>query len=98
MEKEKVIKIDELFNLFKDGWFCYRANFDDQEPYVIIANNKVLNDERKVLIPEQIAYYLRTHFCGSEIMHKEIEKNTRMSIAYDLRKIIGIEKFDGNRI
>jgi hypothetical protein len=76
-----------------EDYFVYRCDLDAEEPYCIACSSKNVtrDSEIKILIPYELAYYLRTHFCGSEKMHKIIEDNTRSSIAYNLLKILGIK-------
>ena len=59
----------------KDGWFVCGANFDCDEPYIILANEHNGVDEIKVPVPKSVAYYLRTHWCGSQQMHDTIKEN-----------------------
>jgi len=72
-----------------EDWFVYGADFDCKEPHIILCR-KDGGEEKKMLVPEQLAYYLRTHWCGSQIMHDLIEKAAKDSIASELREILGV--------
>ena len=76
--------------IIDENWFCCGANFDDEKPYITVYNNED-NSEEKIPIPEQLAYYLRTHWCGSEIMHKRIVKSTKETIREELKNILGLK-------
>jgi len=71
-----------------EDWFCYKADFDCDEPHIILAH-KDGGEEKKIPVPKQLAYYLRTHWCGSKIMHDLITDNAKKSISSSLREIIG---------
>ena len=60
-------------------WFVYNANLDSDEPFIVLAH-KEGGIEKKMPIPEPLAYYLRTHWCGSQIMHDLIEKKVKESV------------------
>lgn len=55
--------------------FVTGCDFDAEEPYLkICANDSTGYDkEKKIPIPSAMAYYLRTHWCGSDKMHDLIE-------------------------
>ena len=72
-----------------EDWFCYGANFDCDEPHVILCH-KDSGEEKKIPVPKQLAYYLRTHWCGSQIMHDLITNNAKKSMSKSLQEIIGI--------
>lgn len=74
----------------KEGWFCDAADFDSEEPHISVGNNDFTESE-KIEIPESMAYYLKTHWCGSQIMHDLIEKHTLQGVQNKLKEIIGIK-------
>ena len=55
-----------------DGWFVNSVDFDDDEPCITICSWEFDDDNDCVtmLVPKSLAYYLSTHFCGSEKMRK----------------------------
>jgi hypothetical protein len=89
LKKEKK-EIQNKPMTIKEGWFCYGANFDCKEPHIIIADNDC-NKEEKILIPETVAYYLRTHFCGSNQMRDTIRDNAISDMQYKFKELLGIK-------
>ena len=77
--------------IIEDGWFCNGADFDCKEPYITLCHDTELNKKEKMLIPEALAYYLRTHWCGSQKMHDLIENNAIRGIQDQLKEIIGVK-------
>lgn len=75
----------------KDGWFCCGADFDCKDPYILVSSENICSEEEKILIPEEVAYYLRTHFCGSRRMRDRIRRNTVMDIRDKIKDALGIE-------
>ena len=75
----------------KEGWFCSGADFDAEEPFILISNEEHCLQEEKILIPESVAYYLRTHWCGSKKMHDSIEKHTTQDFQRQFKEILGID-------
>lgn len=73
-----------------DGWFLYGANFDCEEPYIQIVSDKGL-EQKELLVPKSLAYYLSVHFCGSGEMRFKIQENTRRSIKEGIKQILGWE-------
>jgi len=76
-----------------DGWFVTEVNLDVEEPYAIItADYKISNNiqESRMLIPKSLAYYLSTHFCGSNVMRQMIQENTKHSIGQSIKEILGL--------
>lgn len=74
----------------KEGWGCVGADFDCDEPYVVVTN-KNCNKKEKILIPESVAYYLRTHFCGSMKMHNGLKKDAIRDMQHKLKELLGIK-------
>jgi len=81
--KDNILQIE-------DGWFVYGADFDCDEPYIVLANNDT-NEEKRVNVPEQLAYYLRTHWCGSQRMHDLIYDKGVNSTRYKIKEALGIK-------
>lgn len=77
----------------KEGLFCEGANFDCDKPYISVADpsKSVFSKSEKIEIPESMAYYLRTHWCGSQKMHDLIQKNAKQEIQNKLKEILGVE-------
>ena len=60
--------------------FVSGADFDVEEPYITVCED-LTGDEYKLLVPKSLAYYLSTHFCGSNVMRELIQEHTRADIA-----------------
>ena len=74
-----------------DGWFVTSANFDVEEPYIVIASGQYSSDEeRTIKVPKAMAYYLSTHHCGSNVMREIIEENTRYDIRNQVKMALGL--------
>jgi len=44
-----------------------------------------------MLIPKALAYYLGTHFCGSQVMYENIA-DTKQAVRHVIREALGIGK------
>jgi hypothetical protein len=89
--KDDAIRIEELFaEIDSKEWFGTFADFDCPEPYMEFSNTNS-SIEKRILIPESIAYYLRTHWCGSQKMHDLIETNVQNNIRYQIKDALGME-------
>lgn len=76
--------------IIKEGWGCVGADFDCSEPYITVVNNDC-DKKEDILIPETVAYYLRTHFCGSRKMHEGLKKDAIRGMQNKLKKLLGIK-------
>lgn len=75
-----------------DGWFVYMADFDAEEPYIIVVKDGCysVDDEVKLPVPKSLAHYLSKHFCGSKKMVESIREGAERNIQYKLKKLLGI--------
>jgi hypothetical protein len=74
-----------------DGFWVCGADFDADEPYIKICDNlRTTSKETKILVPKSLAYYLSTHWCGSEKMHKEIVNRTTATVKSQIREALGL--------
>lgn len=74
-----------------DGWFVHKVDLDAQVPYCVIMNiDLTKNQEKAINIPPSLAYYLRTHFCGSEKMHNDIFKDGQRNIQNQIKRALGV--------
>lgn len=72
-------------------WFVSKVNLDSEEPYVMIESLVYMDAKPvKLPFPKSLAYYLRTHFCGSQAMHDLIADNTRRDIKNTIKQALGI--------
>ena len=72
-----------------DGWFVNKVDLDCHTPYAKIVNDET-REEKTVLIPKPLAYYLGTHSCGSDVMRANIEDSTRRSIKNTIKDALGL--------
>lgn len=72
-----------------DGFFVYDLRVDDADPIVEIINDET-GEERTLKVPRALAYYLRTHDCGSALMRQKIEENAIRKMQKNLRHILGL--------
>ena len=72
-----------------DGHFVHRVDLDAEEPYCeIVPKDDVFADPITVLLPKALAYYLRTHWCGSQKMHDPIEGDSRREIRNGIKELL----------
>lgn len=71
-----------------DGWFVYHAEFEHEEPYIIIANNDIVGEksQKKLLVPKELAYFLTVHWCGTDKL-KEIH---RREVQNEIKNALGL--------
>ena len=87
---EQISTEDETFTIPK-GFFVYRVDLDADEPYVMIESEDYGIEfpegmSNEIPIPKSLAYYLRTHFCGSEQMRKLIEENVKQTFIKEIKE------------
>jgi hypothetical protein len=82
-EKNQPMQIDE-------DYYCYNVNLDCDDPFATLCHKDDCAIEETIKIPHQLAYYLTTHWCGSQKMHDLIEKNAIRSIQSKLKEILGV--------
>jgi chaperone required for assembly of F1-ATPase len=77
-----------------DGWFVDHANFDVEEPYIIIfpGSEPYTPNGKKLFVPKSLAYFLSVHFCGSEKMSEMLTESGRMEIQIKIKRALGIEE------
>jgi len=72
-----------------DGWFVHKVDLDDHQPHAMITNQETM-EEDKILIPKSLAYFLVTHFCGSESMQNKIAEDTKRSIGNIIKEALAL--------
>ena len=75
-----------------DQWIVYGADFDADDPFIVLAHTESINHEIKMPIPKKLAYYLNTHWCGSKKMHDIICKNAQNDMRESLKEILGLNE------
>jgi hypothetical protein len=73
------------------GHFVYRCDFDADEPYLTIVKDGDFV-ETKVPVPRALAYYLRTHSCGSHNMRTIIEEHAKRQTLRHIKEALGLER------
>lgn len=49
-----------------------------------------MSEEKTLLVPKSLAYYLSIHFCGSDVMRETIQKHTQRKIADAIKRALGL--------
>jgi hypothetical protein len=77
------------------GWTVDGCDLDHEPPYCTAFNDgwvgKKGDSPRAFAIPLALAYYLRTHFCGSHTMEQAIVDKTRKYIAGAIGGALGVD-------
>ena len=76
--------------IIPDNYFVYHADFDSDEPFITICESSGGGEETKLLIPKALAYYLSTHFCGSNTMHDLITENAKREVQNVIKDALGL--------
>lgn len=76
------------FNI-PDGWFVHYVNLDIPEPCASITNEKS-GEDKTILIPKALAYYLGTHFCGSYVMRDQIVEDAKRTIRNAIKNALDL--------
>lgn len=74
--------------IIEDDWFCYKVDLDNKKPYAILCH-KETGEEEKILIPQKLAYYFKTHWCGSEEIYKKIKNDANEEMQNKLKELLG---------
>ena len=75
-----------------DDYYVYQVDVDCDKPFAEICHKDDPAISEKISIPHQLAYYLKTHWCGSQKMHDLIEKNAIQGFRHQIKEILGIEQ------
>lgn len=72
--------------------FVTKVDLDATDPYCMVQHKDSIDvdNEVKVRIPRALAYYLRTHFCGSLAMHDKLIEHGHQEIRSTIRTALGI--------
>ncbi|HUS48767.1 MAG TPA: hypothetical protein VMZ91_01255 [Candidatus Paceibacterota bacterium] len=87
---------DETLTIPAKHFVC-SVDLDCEEPFCIVAPDYEIWDngdkeEKRILIPKPLAYYLSTHFCGSKKMYDNIFNNGAESVKRGIKEILDLEK------
>jgi hypothetical protein len=83
------LDMDESITIPKDHYVVH-CDFDAEEPFCVICPKNEVGD-RKILVPKALAYYLTTHFCGSNKMRDLYKRQARNEMRRKLSEILGYE-------
>lgn len=74
------------------GYFVVRCDFDKEEPTITLHHEYACDcfDEMIVPAPKALAYYLKTHGCGSKIMRNIIENQGKREVRNAIKEALGI--------
>lgn len=91
MQDDVIAMEDQTMTIPKDHFVC-GCNLDDEVPYCTITpkDEFAVEHEKKVLIPKALAYFLRTHFCGSYEMHKLITDHAKFEAREKIKEALGL--------
>lgn len=79
-----------------DDCFVTRADFDDEEPYIVITEG-ITSSEKTLPVPKSLAYFLRYHFCGSTHMHNLLIDKGKREIREKIKTILfGERQYDND--
>ena len=76
------------------GFFVDGADFDAEEPFITVSDpeDDDVYKTTKILFPKALAYYLKTHFCGSEGMRGLIRDHERRKVQEAIQVAIGLKE------
>ena len=86
---DSISKQDQSFSL-PAGYFVTSVDLDHDEPYCMLqspVNGGMMHRD----IPKALAYYLTTHFCGSNKMMDAYKRQGRNEIRSKLKDLAEVE-------
>ena len=88
-EITEVAKEDQTMTIPKDYFVC-GCDLDANPPICKIATDIDILQEKEILIPPALAYYLTTHFCGSWKMKENYEERAKFNLRREIKKLLDI--------
>jgi len=75
-----------------ENHFINKVDLDCDEPYCMAVKEMMEGSVSgvKILIPKALAYYLRTHFCGSKNMHDSLIEQGKHTIRTKIKLTLDI--------
>lgn len=75
-----------------DCWYVHHVDFDSDTPSLNIApaSSLITGKDTKLPVPRALAYYLTTHFCGSQKMHDQLVEDGRQEVRNEIKDILKI--------
>lgn len=84
----KDFEVESVILKIPEGYSIYHMRADVDKPFITFITPE--NEEIRMDMPKQIAYYLTTHFCGSDKMRKNNIEMGREQVRNEIRNILGI--------
>ena len=97
IETEKKNRIGGTFTI-PDGWFVFKVDLDTEEPYCKILPEGFFapsEEEKKILIPKSLAYYLSTHDNGSNKFRNLLRVQAQNELRAEFEKLFKRDDRDG---
>jgi len=73
-----------------DGYYVSHVDFDVETPFIEIELPYPGNDKKKLLVPKSLAYYLSTHFCGSNHFREIMLNDEKRKVQSKIREALGL--------
>lgn len=75
------------------GCFVTGVDLDAAPPYIYVASEAdAALSAVKIELPPALAFFLRVHWCCTNDVRNRIEKNAKLELQSQLRKLLGVEK------
>jgi len=76
-----------------DEHYVHKVDLDCNEPYCLISHKTNFSPDKdvKLLIPIALAYYLKTHHCGSNSMREILIEFGRTEVRNKIKSILEIK-------
>ena len=74
-----------------EDFFIINLNVEADRPYLFAAETAI-SEEIKFEVPEALAYYLRTHWGGTDTMRKNREESHRRKFQNEVKELLGIKE------
>ena len=88
--RDECVAEEDQTLIIPKGYFVCKCDLDDNPPTCKIASETNFLEEKVLIVPLALAYYLKTHFCGSYKMRNLIENQTRRALQNEFKELLGI--------
>ena len=88
---EEIAQEDQTLTIPK-GYFVCGCDLDKNPPTCEIASfdEESILEEKELIVPFALAYYLRTHHCGSYRMRELIEEQAKRKLRNSFKDLMNI--------
>ena len=76
--------------IIPDDWYVTSADFDNEYPFIEITYYDDIDNSIEISVPKSLAYYLSTHFCGSEKMRNLYIEQGRRAVRKSIKEVLDI--------